>query len=89
MFDPRQSYNTLLESGKLDALLAEARAAVKTSSVAGQPAAEPMIDVDAVVTSASAVADDLRKMAAAAVAQRAEKVAALLHLGRVATRLLA
>ncbi len=84
MFNPRAAYQTLLESGKLDAMLADAAALTgKTAAAATAP------DVDAVVASASAVAADLRKMAADAASRRAEKVATLIHLGRVATRLLA
>jgi hypothetical protein len=86
MLDARTAYKSLLESGKIDALLADAAALTSKVAAAAPKAAA---DIDATLAAAANISADLRKHAANAAAERDAKVAAVIHLGRVATRLLA
>ena len=98
MFYPRRVVSELITSGNLDVLLAEARKEASAAGVEAKPKTnmkgvkeQHEKQLEQTASRAAAVADDLKKTAAdmtkTAEAQRQQKVALVLHMARVASRL--
>lgn len=87
MFDPQASIKELMESDKLDDLLAQARSKVAAFSEPATVVAQSAVN-DA-VAAGEAAAQELRKHAAAIANVRASKVAIVRHMAKIASRLVA